>query len=41
MDEFTQECEPEFVDGRWYGCGVCKSCRALPDGDDELLDEEG
>lgn len=22
----VQECEPEFVDGRYEGCGVCAQC---------------
>ncbi|MGW2113770.1 hypothetical protein [Streptomyces zhihengii] len=22
-----EECTPELIDGRYYGCGDCKACR--------------
>lgn len=24
-----EECTPELVDGRYYGCGVCEACNAV------------
>jgi hypothetical protein len=25
-DDYVEECDPEFIDGQYYGCGACVPC---------------
>lgn len=34
-DAVFEECEPEFVDGRYYGCGACEPCKDQTDSDED------
>lgn len=35
LDAFVEECEPEFIDGKYYGCGACGPCLDQADSEGE------
>lgn len=38
MPEPLENCDPEFIDGSWHGCGDCPACLEQVDDDAEFLD---
>lgn len=32
------ECDAEFIDGTWYGCGVCESCLNVAHAEDQAAE---